>query len=202
MTANSYYTQPRTWVAGEVVTATMMNQHVRDTFKALGEWAPGDIKVTYRTDAAWAGGSLVSPEVGWYAANGATKSDLATTDPYLFAILGSTTLPDFRDRFVLVSGSSFARGAAGGEVNHTLTAGEMPVHTHTVNETPHAHTYAKPTYTNTLGPTSSGAGAESGSGTTSSVATGISLQNAGSGGAHNNMPPYHAAGMVLIKNDS
>lgn len=31
------WTTPRTWVADEVVTATVMNTHVRDNFKAIGD---------------------------------------------------------------------------------------------------------------------------------------------------------------------
>jgi hypothetical protein len=31
------WTTPRTWVAGEVVTAAVMNTHVRDNLKALGD---------------------------------------------------------------------------------------------------------------------------------------------------------------------
>lgn len=31
------WTDPRTWVSGEVVTAALMNAHVRDNFKALGD---------------------------------------------------------------------------------------------------------------------------------------------------------------------
>jgi hypothetical protein len=31
------WTDPRTWVAGETVTAALMNTHVRDNFKALGD---------------------------------------------------------------------------------------------------------------------------------------------------------------------
>lgn len=32
------WTIPRTWVAGEIVTASMLNTHVRDNFNAIGTW--------------------------------------------------------------------------------------------------------------------------------------------------------------------
>jgi hypothetical protein len=32
------WTTPRTWVAGEIVTAAVMNTHLRDNFNALGDW--------------------------------------------------------------------------------------------------------------------------------------------------------------------
>ena len=32
------WTDPRTWVDGETVTAAIMNAHVRDNLNALGEW--------------------------------------------------------------------------------------------------------------------------------------------------------------------
>ncbi len=38
------WTSPRTWVSGEVVTAALMNTHVRDNLKAIGDarstWTP------------------------------------------------------------------------------------------------------------------------------------------------------------------
>jgi len=35
------WTDPRTWVASEVVTAALLNTHVRDNLKAIGDaWAP------------------------------------------------------------------------------------------------------------------------------------------------------------------
>lgn len=45
---------------------------------------------------------------------------------------GSGGTPDLRDKFVRGAGPSNAHGAAGGSHTHTLTAAEMPAHTHTV----------------------------------------------------------------------
>ena len=95
----------------------------------------------------------------------------------------------------------------GGAKTHTLTAAEMPVHTHTQdshNHTQNAHTHSFLPRTSTSGSVSSivtgtldTSSAISGSNqphiqnatATNQVATAVN-QNAGSGGAHNNLPPY------------
>lgn len=43
---------------------------------------------------------------------------------------GTNGTPDLRGRFALGAGSSYAVGSSGGEEKHTLTANELPVHTH------------------------------------------------------------------------
>lgn len=71
------------------------------------------------------------------------------------------------------SGASQAAGRTGGEATHTLTENEMPAHTHPIPYT---------TYNTSTSGTSRRFAAYSGS----TVSTG----SAGSGAAHNNMPPY------------
>ena len=66
----------------------------------------------------------------------------------------------------------FAAGATGGESNHTLTATEMPSHTHSVD----GHTTT----------TNAGTGATA----IFTMNTGVSSGSAGSDGAHNNLQPY------------
>ena len=119
---------------------------------------------------------------------------------------GSTTfnLPDRRDRFALAKGSNYTSlGTKGGEINHILTANEMPSHGHGAS----AWTDSQGNHTHSLtaivaqSSGSGGAGWQqednngSASLTTSTAGAhghnvGVSIANTGGGAAHNNMPPY------------
>lgn len=94
---------------------------------------------------------------------------------------GSNGTPDLRDRFVVGAGSTYAVSDTGGEATHTLTAAEMPSHTHT-----HTH----------------GAAPGSGSalacyGSSGASPASFSTNSAGSGGAHENRPPYYALAYIM-----
>lgn len=129
---------------------------------------------------------------------------------------GSTTfnLPDLRGRtFVgadamggsaasrLTSGGSgiygAALGAAGGAETHTLTTAQMPVHSHGVTDPGHVHAINAATFSgNSDGIVPSGPYPQPGN--TASATTGITIQNAGSGNAHNNTQPSFV-GTFIIK---
>ena len=54
--------------------------------------------------------------------------------PKLYEILNSTRLPDLRNRFIVGAGDEYNLKATGGEKTHTLTTGELPKHSHSVND--------------------------------------------------------------------
>ena len=183
------YTTPRTWVAGEIVTASLLNAHIRDNQKALGQWQAGDLKMSYVANANATTTTLTEAQTGWYIANGATF--VQATHPLLYAALGNvTTLPDFRGRQFVAPGTqdghAFARGDVGGEYDHVLSVAELPAHTHGI-------------------PAGNVAGGSShmlqfqGWYNQQAVYAGAS---AGSDAAHPVMDPFLVGGMILIKNDA
>lgn len=161
---------------------------------------PGTLRMT----------ACAAAETGWLLCDGAAVS--RSTYSGLFSAIGTAygagngtttfNLPDFRRRAPIgaggtaVSGPANTLGAAGGAETHTLTTGEMPSHGHTVNDPGHGHGAQK-------GRIGAAGGANlanriDGSADTAeqdtyhNVAqgtTGITLNNTGGGGAHNNMQP-------------
>jgi len=112
---------------------------------------------------------------------------------------GTTTfnLPDFREKSPMGTEGSIAGivGATYGELAHTLTAFEIPSHSHTVTDPGHTHPPLSPN-TSFMGNKTSGATntAPAGSAlgvvsTTGSATTGIGIGNAGGGLEHNNVHP-------------
>ena len=152
---------------------------------------------------------------GWLLCNGAAVS--RTTYAGLFSVIGTTygagdgsttfNVPDARGRSIIGAGAGTgltnrALGATGGTETHTLTAAEMPVHNHAVTDPGHDH--------QTNGSVNTGAavasqlghsGGGSNDGTTFAIVnnatTGITIGNAGSGSAHNNMSPFLALNCII-----
>lgn len=60
---------------------------------------------------------------------------LSTVDTSPASLFGGTW-ERIKDRFLLGAGDSYAAGGTGGEVNHTLSVGEMPTHAHNVYDLP------------------------------------------------------------------
>ncbi len=86
-------------------------------------------------------------------------------------------------------GNSVNIGAVGGSESHTLTAAQIPAHTHpsTLNDPGHTHSYTVIVPISVLQPGGSAGSASSSASTTGSSTTGVTITNAantGGGGAH------------------
>lgn len=187
------WTTPKTWATNELVTATAMNEQLRDNMNYLAAAV-----VPTGSTLPYAGILGVAP-AGWLICDGSAVS--RSTYAALFTAVGtsfgagdgSTTfnLPDLRGRFPLgkdnLGGTSANRvtatqadnlGQGTGAETHTLTIAEMPAHTHTYTEL--ASSGASRNYSGS-------------SGSTPTSNTG----SAGGGGAHNNMPPYITLNYII-----
>ena len=119
----------------------------------------------------------------------------------LYSLLGTTyggdgrttfALPDLRGRVPVHTGESHQLGSKGGAETTTLTASEMPSHTHTIQASADPSTGQDPTNTVL---------AKSGQiyGAASNLVDMVSgtLTNSGGGQAHQNMQPYLALNFCI-----
>jgi microcystin-dependent protein len=118
---------------------------------------------------------------GWALCDGTVHGSTA-----LQAVIGTTTTPDLRGKFVLAASTTHPKGQTGGEETHVLTVAEMPSHDHAF--TPAIAAFATP---GSNDPTQ-GAGQRA-------YTTWGATDRTGGGTAHNNMPPYYALTYIIKK---
>lgn len=209
------WTTPATVVSGELMTPTFWNQQVRDDAAAL---RAGGLALTGQTqgDLLWATSSTtlarmaaMAGGVPYYSGGTWTVArvvDVAYPVGYVYlavvstnpaTLLGAGTWVAFGAGRMLVGVDTgdadfLMAEVTGGSKTHTLTTAEMPAHAHTVTDAGHAHevgynlegggeefsTDAVAAYPNAPNRTSQ------------TKTTGVTIQNAGSGTAHSNLPPY------------
>jgi microcystin-dependent protein len=156
-------------------------------------------------------GAGASVPASWLLCNGQAVS--RTTYSALFAIIGTTygvgdgsstfNVPDLRSRTIYGYNSGSSNfdplGQKGGEEAHTLTLGEMPTHSHGINDPGHAHTIAVATQFHYLGGAGNSPYDPGGNSAAASYAsgTGISIQPIGNSFAHNNMSPFIVMNWII-----
>lgn len=139
----------------------------------------------------------------------------------LFSLIGTTyggdgqttfALPDLRGRVPVGDGqgpglAAVTLGEMAGEVNHTLSVNEMPMHTHAATVTATApaasvSTTATPSAAVAPGPATLGAGKSKSFGTADSnlaapTVGAPTILSAGGGQPHNNMQPYLGMNYII-----
>ena len=152
----------------------------------------GDITCDGTITGTMAGSIPSGGIILWSGASNAIPSGYVLCD-------GNNSTPDLRDRFVVGAGSTYSVNDTGGSSTVTLSTSEIPSHTHSVTDPGHTHlarTAGSGSSSGTI-MTSGEAGSLTFGGQMSTVTTGISLANAGSGGSHENKPPYFALCYIM-----
>jgi microcystin-dependent protein len=139
------------------------------------------------------------PPKGWAFCNGQTLP--INQNQALFSLLGTTyggdgitnfKLPNLQASMPIHTGNGFSLGQAGGEVNHTLTSTELPLHNHQAQGV--STTASSESATNNTWASST----RNPYGTTpNTTLSPNALGTTGSSQPHNNMPPYLVLNFVI-----
>ena len=181
-------------------------KHAKNDWVTLVPPEMGDLKFSVRSD----------DHSGWLKCDGRAISRSDYSD--LFGVIGVSfgvgdgsntfNLPDSRGRVLgaIGTGSGLTArslGASVGAETHTLTIGEMPSHNHGVTDPGHTHSYSNTPNDQNVSALIGEQAADQAdaSQTTGSSTTGITIDNTGGGGAHNNMQPTLFAANVFIFSD-
>lgn len=130
---------------------------------------------------------------------GSIYMSMSATNPATLFGVGTWTRISQGRMLLGADDSTYKAGATGGEATHTLTAAEMPAHSHGISTSgDHSHYFYGSDNNN--GPLTEGDGLDTeGNGhstrnvrfaTSSAGAHTHTISNSGGGAAHNNMPPY------------
>lgn len=136
-------------------------------------------------------GSSVPSSGAWGICNGATFS--SSEYPELYAVLGSTSLPDLRDRFPRGTSTSAAVRTTGG--SSTISTSNMPSHTHSM-----AHDHAVKNESSNIGASGTAIGEEflgdsTGRGWRTGASSAANTGSAGGGSAY--WQPYFSAHYLI-----
>ena len=118
---------------------------------------------------------------------------------------GTNGTPNLRDRFVVGAGTTYAVGDTGGAATVALTTAQLAAHSHTgtaLAAGAHSHTITHGSTGGGGSPTLSGGSAGTVATYSATDATGdhvhtLAINNAGSGQAHENRPPYYALAYIM-----
>jgi len=189
--------------ASEIVTELNAGSegHVLTVSSGLPAWADPSHYTMPSGSIIMYGGLYDSIPSDWLLCDGSeinrvTYADLFTAIGVQFGSAGATTftLPLFQNIFPRSPASSTSCGATGGENTVSLTEAELASHSHTVNDGGHDHDLI---HGNSGGSSYFSPSEWSRAGTPSyhtqavrTATTGITLDNTGSGTAHENKPAF------------
>lgn len=149
---------------------------------------------------------------GWALCNGQLLP--INQNQALFSLLGTTfggdgrvnfALPDLQGRTPIHTGSGYTLGQRGGEQAHTLSASELPTHTHAYGgsnnladaASPAGGVFGRPSVADANGGTQTGNAFYGAASVPAVMAAGSAVANAGGSQAHNNMQPYLVLSFVI-----